>query len=176
MFFSFHQFSVNNTFDLMEFSMVCNTSTTNDFPNVARGLKIKILASNLFLWREWLSFSPAFGTFAAPKALHSPFLPTSIEKMTQTYLQGSGRWKLHNGSCHLPRNWKDLSHSNILVRNHTSNFFGSQETSRKGRLWLVNEKNGPSIWESLHLLPFFWVFGVWKAPVVITRWFSFFFP
>ena len=41
MFFSFHQFSVNNTFDIMEFYMVCNTSTTNDFPNVARGLKIK---------------------------------------------------------------------------------------------------------------------------------------
>ena len=49
MFFSFHQFSVNNTFALMEFYMVWNTSTTNDFPNVARGLKIKILASNLFL-------------------------------------------------------------------------------------------------------------------------------
>ena len=52
----------------MEFYMVWNTSTTNDFPNVARGLKIKILALNLFLWREWLSFSPAFGIFALPKA------------------------------------------------------------------------------------------------------------
>ena len=40
----------------------------------------------------------------------------------------------------LPRNWQDLSHSNIMVRNQTSNFFGSQETSRKGSLWLVNEK------------------------------------
>ena len=27
-----------------------------------------------------------------------------------------------------------------MVRNQTSNFFGSQETSRKGSLWLVNEK------------------------------------
>ena len=120
--------------------MVWNTSTTNDFPNVARGLKIKIQASKLFLWREWLSFSPAFGTFAPPKALPLSLLPNSIEKMTQSYLQGSGRWKLHNGSCDLPRNWKDLSHSNILIRNHTSNLFGNQETSRKGSLWLVNEK------------------------------------
>ena len=124
----------------MEFYMVWNTSTTNDFPNVSRGLKIKILASNIFLWREWLSFSPALGIFAPPKVHHSPFLPNSIEKMTQSYLQGSGRWKLHNGSCHLPRNWKDLSHLSILVRNHTSNYFVSQETSRKRSLWLVNEK------------------------------------
>ena len=49
MFFSCHQFSVNNTFDLMEFYMVWNTSTANDFPDVARGLKIKILASSLFV-------------------------------------------------------------------------------------------------------------------------------
>ena len=173
---SFHQFSVHNTFDLMEFHMVWNTSTTTDFPNAARGLKIKILASNVILWSEWLSFSPAFGTFAPPKALPLSLLPNSIEKMTQSYLQGSGRRKLHNGSCHLPKNWKDLSYSNILVRNHTSNFFESQDTSRKGSLWLVNEKNGPSIWASLQLLPFLWVFGVWKEPVVITRWFSFFFP
>ena len=127
----------------MEFYMVWNASTTNDFFNVARRLKLKILASNLFLWREWLSFIPAFGTFATPRLHHSPFLPNSIEKMTQSYLQGSGRWKLHNGSCHLPKNWKDLSYSNILVKNHTSNFFGSQETSRKGILLLVNETKRP---------------------------------
>ena len=108
-----------------------------------------------------------------PRLHHSPFLPKSIEKMTQSYLQGSGRWKLQNGSCHLPRNWKDHSYSSILVRNHTSNFLGSQETSKKGSLWLVNENNGPSIWESLHLLPVLWVFGVWKEPMVITRWFSY---
>ena len=148
----------------MEFYMVWNTSTTNDFPNVSRGLKIKILASNIFLWREWLSFSPALGIFAPPKVHHSPFLPNSIEKMTQSYLQGSGRWKLHNGSCYLLSNWKEISHSNILVRNHTSNFFGSQKTSRKGSLWFVNEKYSPSIWESHHLLTFLWVFGVWKSP------------
>ena len=124
----------------MEFYMVWNTSTTNDFLNVARGLKIKILASNLFLWREGLILVQHLEHLHPPRLHHSPFLPNSIEKMTQSYLQGSGRRKLHNGSCDLPRNWKDLSHSNILVRNHTSNFFGNQETSRKGSVWLVNEK------------------------------------
>ena len=33
--------------------------------------------------------------------------------------------------------------SSILLRNHTSNFFGSQETSRKGILLLVNETKRP---------------------------------
>ena len=78
-----------------------------------------------------------------PRLHHSPFLPNSIEKMTQSYLQGSGRWKLHNESCHLPRNWKDLSHSNILVRNHTSNFFGSQETSKKRKSVVGKWKQRP---------------------------------
>lgn len=60
--------------------MVWNTSTTNDFPNVARGLKIKILASKSISLKTVIQFWSSFWNICPPRLHHPPFLPNSIEK------------------------------------------------------------------------------------------------
>lgn len=86
----------------MEFYMVWNTSTANDFPDVARGLKIKILASSLFVWRQWLSFGPAFGTSApkAPPPSLSAYLNREEDVLRATYkVQGNESYTMDLITC-----------------------------------------------------------------------------
>lgn len=103
---------------------------------------------SLFLWRQWFTFAPTFCGKLAPKSSTTlPFCPLHPleEDFPQCYFQGTGRWTFIQW-IQVPGNWKDLHHSNILVRNHVFNFSGIKKQQGKRVTWLINGRQ--FIWKS----------------------------
>ena len=102
---------------------------TNKLHDVAKDRKAQMLVSSESVpLKTVIHFCSNFCKTCPKKLHHPPILPTSSireEDFLSVTSKVQADERLYNGFSYLPGNRKDLSHSNILVRNHVFNFSGN---------------------------------------------------